>query len=232
MLTVKVSLVDVNPKMVAAWREVFEDNPEVSIHQGSMLAQAVSAWVTPTNTRGSMDQGLDGLVRQHLGPAIQTRVQQAIATQFRGQLPVGCATCVETGCPQPRFLISTPSFASAAETVSDGLTVALAGAAALQAAEMQNRRVPGSIVTLALPGLGANTGRLPVETCADLFWTAYDLLRDSDFVDFVTMRRALEAELGSLGNDFSKSAPATTAASMAAVTPVASPAAGSAVAAK
>ena len=41
-MLVRVKLVDVNPKMIAAWRETFEGNPEVEIIQGSMLEQPVS----------------------------------------------------------------------------------------------------------------------------------------------------------------------------------------------
>ena len=44
-MQVKVVLVDVNAKMIAAWRHSFESNPEVEIVHGSMLDQAVSAWV-------------------------------------------------------------------------------------------------------------------------------------------------------------------------------------------
>lgn len=221
MITVKLTLVDVNPKMVAAWRQVFEDNPEVAIKQASMLDQAVSAWVTPTNARGSMEGGLDGAVRSFLGPQIQTRVQQAISTDFRGQLAPGYATCVDTGRALPRYLISTPTFADASKTVSDALNVALACAAALQAAEMQNRARPGCIVDLAVPGLGANTGRVPVDICADLLWTAYNLLRDNDFVDFTDMRAALVAELGALGNDLSVPASPQAAQAVQASVPLA-----------
>jgi hypothetical protein len=56
---VKVILVDINPKMVAAWRSTFEENPEVEIVSGSMLTQSVDAWVSPTNAKGRMDGGLD-----------------------------------------------------------------------------------------------------------------------------------------------------------------------------
>jgi hypothetical protein len=85
--------------------------------------------------------------------------------------------------------------------------VALACGAVLQAVAMQNRVAPGSIASVAIPGLGANTGRLPVEVCADLLWTAYNLLRHNDFVDFRDLRGGLLAELGDLGNDLSVTTP-------------------------
>jgi hypothetical protein len=42
-MLVRVSLVDVNPKMVKAWRDSFDENPEVDVIEGSMLDQGVSA---------------------------------------------------------------------------------------------------------------------------------------------------------------------------------------------
>ncbi|HLM72698.1 MAG TPA: hypothetical protein VK459_08400, partial [Polyangiaceae bacterium] len=69
---------------------------------------------------------------------------------------------------------------------------------ALQAVHMQNAKEPGSIQSVALPGLGANTGRVPVEICADLMWTAYRMYLDKAFTDFKEMRAALEEELGDL----------------------------------
>jgi O-acetyl-ADP-ribose deacetylase (regulator of RNase III) len=198
-MLVKVVLVDINPKMVKAWQATFEENPEVEIVQGSMLEQnSISAWVSPTNARGSMDGGLDAVIKAHLGASIEARLQQDIKRRYGGLLPVGHAVCTPTGKTLPRFLISTPTMVASSEDVSDTLNVALACAAALQAVNQQNAREPGSIRSVALPGLGANTGRVPVEICADLMWTAYQLFRERTFEDFQELRVALQAQLGDL----------------------------------
>ena len=198
-MQVKVVLVDVNPKMVRAWRATFEENPEVEIVSGSMLDQEVDAWVTPTNARASMDGGLDAAIKGRLGAGIERKVQAEVRRLAGGLLPVGFATCVPTGSARPAFLISTPTMAGSSEDVSATLNVALACAAAFQAVHMQNARQPESIRSVALPGLGANTGRVPVEICADLMWTGYNLFRRRAYDDFVAIRAALEAELGDLG---------------------------------
>lgn len=203
---VKVVLVDINPKMVASWKETFEENPEVQIAHGSMLDQAVDAWVTPTNSGGRMDGGLDGVIKGFLGGGIEKAVQKAIGHHYSGAMPVGHATCVQTGRPQPRYLISTPTMVGSSEDVSDTMNVVLAAGAALQAVHLQNRSQPGSIHSVALPGLGANTGRVPPEICADLMWTAYDLFREAELPDFATMRHALEELLGDLGPTSAKGA--------------------------
>ena len=136
-LSVQVRLVDINQKMVEAWRETFENNPEVQIVPGSMLEQTVDAWVSPTNSRGFMDGGLDAVIKNRLGPVIEQQVQQAIATKYGGVLPVGHATCVTTGVAMPKYLISTPTMNSSAEDVSDTMNVALACAAVFQAVTLQ-----------------------------------------------------------------------------------------------
>lgn len=199
LMHVKVVLVDVNPKIIKAWQESFSENPEVEIVHGSMLEQHVSAWVTPTNSQARMDGGLDGVIKKFLGARIEKRVQQAIKAEFGGSLPIGRATCVATDEPLPRYLISTPTMVGSSDDISATMNVVLAAAAAFQAVHMQNERLPGSIRSVAVPGLGAQTGRVPVEICADLIWTAYDLFREHAFSDFGEMRKALEAQLGDLG---------------------------------
>jgi O-acetyl-ADP-ribose deacetylase (regulator of RNase III) len=198
-MLIKVVLVDVNSKMVQAWRDTFEGNPEVEVVHGSMLDLAVSAWVTPTNSRGSMDGGLDAVIKKHLGAKIEARVQKEIARLYGGLMPLGHATCVETGVSPPSYLISTPTMTGSSEDISDTLNVALACAAAFQAVHMQNAR-GGAIRSVALPGLGANTGKVPVEICADLMWTGYNLFRETEFTSFAEMRSALEEQLGDLTN--------------------------------
>lgn len=196
----KVVLVDVNPKMVKAWRDVFEGETDVTVVHGSMLDQKVDLWITPTNSHAKMDGGLDGAIRQYFGAKIQLRVQAEIAKRYGGVLPVGYATCVETGVAMPRYLVSTPTMHSVNEDISDTLNVALATAAALYSADETARRAPGTVGSVALPGLGANTGRVPAEICADLMWTAYDILKNHPLRSFAETRAALEAALGALGN--------------------------------
>ena len=73
MYDVTLTLVDLNPKMIAAWQTVFDAEPGVEIVRGSLLDERVSAWVSPTNSRALMDGGLDGAIRARLGAGIQAR---------------------------------------------------------------------------------------------------------------------------------------------------------------
>jgi poly [ADP-ribose] polymerase 2/3/4 len=199
VMSVKVYLVDINTKMIQAWKDTFEENPEVTIVQGSMTNQQVDAWVSPTNSHGRMDGGLDMVIKRNLGNAIESAVQAQIKQKYNGNMPVGYSTCVVSKSANPKYLISTPTMSSSSEDISDTLNVALACAAAFQAVHDQNALLAGSITSVALPGLGANTGKVPVEICADLMWTAYHLFREKSFTNYQEMRDALEKELGDLG---------------------------------
>ncbi|BAU88247.1 uracil-DNA glycosylase, family 1 [Streptomyces laurentii] len=194
----RVVLVDVNDAVVGAWRSAFADTPGVEIRRGSLLDVDVDAWVSPTNARGRMDGGVDAIVKRHLGAGIQVRVQRAIRNRFGGSLPVGSAVCVPSGAAVPRFLISTPTMRQSSQNVSETMNVALACAAAFQAVHLQNRAKPGSIRSVALVGMGAQTGRVPAQVCANLMWTGYTLFQDHGFTDYDELRAAVLAQLADI----------------------------------
>ncbi|GHG81138.1 macro domain-containing protein [Streptomyces griseocarneus] len=196
----KVVLTDINTHVVEAWRAAFADTPGIEIRKGSILDENVDAWVTPTNSRGRMDGGVDGVIKRHLGAGIQLRVQRAIRDRFAGSLPVGSAVCVPSGAVNPKFLISTPTMQTSSQNVSETLNVALACAAAFQAIHQKNHEAPGSITSVALVGMGAQTGRVPARVCANLMWTGYTLFNDHCFEDYDDLRSTIVAQLDDIEN--------------------------------
>ncbi|WP_241999880.1 macro domain-containing protein [Streptomyces klenkii] len=198
--SLKVVLTDLNASVVEAWRAAFADTPGIEIRKGSILDENVDAWVTPTNSRGRMDGGVDAAIKRYLGAGIQLRVQRAIRDQFSGSLPVGSAVCVPSGAVNPKFLISTPTMEHSAENVSETLNVALACAAAFQAIHRRNEEAPGSIESVALVGMGAQTGRVPARVCANLMWTGYTLFNDYRFDDYDDLRHTIVAQLDDIEN--------------------------------
>ncbi|MGW4508713.1 macro domain-containing protein [Streptomyces sp. NPDC004436] len=194
----RVVLTDVNAAVVEAWRAAFSDTPGIEIRKGSILNEEVDAWVSPTNSRGRMDGGVDAVIKRHLGAGIQLRVQRAIRDRFAGNLPVGSAVCVPSGAVHPKFLISTPTMVESSQNVRETLNVALACAAAFQAVHQQNTAAPGSIRSVALVGMGARTGRVPARVCANLMWTGYTLFGDHRFEDYDDLRATVVAQLDDL----------------------------------
>ena len=202
-LRLQVTFVDLSEKMAAAWRQSFEQDPEVNVVCGSLLEQRADAWVTPTNSHLSMDGGVDAVVKRSLGDPIEAAAKRQARERFVSRrnetLPIGCATCVATGRDVPRYLVSTPTMHESSEDVSATMNVALACLAALQAVRMHNDANPADqIYTVAIPGLGVGTGQVPPEIAADLMWSAYTLMKGQRFDDFRHASAALAAELGEL----------------------------------
>ncbi|MFG2332673.1 macro domain-containing protein [Streptomyces sp. NPDC048604] len=197
----RVVLTDVNEGVVEAWRAAFADTPGIEIRRGSILDEDVDAWVTPTNSRGRMDGGVDAVIKRYLGAGIQLRVQRAIRDRFGGSLPVGSAVCVPSGARIPRYLISTPTMVQSSQNVSATLNVALACAAAFQAIHRQNRKTPGGIRSVALVGMGAQTGQVPARVCANLMWTGYTLFHDHWFEDDDGLRTTITAQLAGIEHE-------------------------------
>ncbi|WP_432978156.1 macro domain-containing protein [Dactylosporangium sp. CA-233914] len=198
MTQLRVVLSDINAKVVQAWISAFADTPEVEIVKGSIINQQVDAWVSPTNSHGLMSGGVDAVILRHLGPGIQLRVQHAIRDEFKGVLPVGAAVCVPSGAANPKYLISTPTMYHQTENVRETLNVALACAAAFQAIHMQNEREPGSIASVALVGMGAATGKVPPQVCANLMWAGYTLFGESAFDDYAELTATVSEQLGDI----------------------------------
>ena len=68
-------LVDLDSNLVAAWREAFASCPEVAIDQANILQVARDCLVSPANSFGYMDGGIDAAYRDFFGPEIEHRVR-------------------------------------------------------------------------------------------------------------------------------------------------------------
>ncbi len=80
----------------------------MSVLRGSILDVACDAVVSPANSFGFVDGGIDLLYAQHFGWEVQDRLQELIRTRHR-ELLVGSAKMVETGHARIPFLIAAPT---------------------------------------------------------------------------------------------------------------------------
>jgi O-acetyl-ADP-ribose deacetylase (regulator of RNase III) len=193
-----IRIVDINPAVIEAAKRAFADFPQVECMCGSMLDQAVDVWVTPTNSKGNMSGGLDAAIRNHLGEFIQMAVKAEIANSYDGHLPIGAAICIETKTRPPRFLVSTPTMEGESDDLRRTKNTALACAAAFQAIYQAFGRANmfgDPIQSVAIPGLGAGTGKVDPEKCASLMLIGYKLFLRKRFTTFNDMLLALNEEL-------------------------------------
>src|ERR1700733_14683791 len=92
--------------MADAWRKLFRGIPAVVIVEGDILEGPCDAVVSPANSFGFMDGGIDLAYRRFFGLDLQSRVQAKIQNEFYGELPVGQATVVSTGHDAIPYLVA------------------------------------------------------------------------------------------------------------------------------
>ncbi len=176
--------------MVDAWREAFADFENVEAIQGDYFSIHADAMVSPANSFGFMDGGLDKAIRDKLGVSIQEKVQKVILEKYHGELPVGMAEIVETNHAHWRFLVGAPTM-RVPENISQTLNAYLSFRAILLAVKRFNESATNQIIqSLLCPGLGTATGRMPPRKCAAQMRVAYNHLYERARIpDFQEIRR-------------------------------------------
>jgi len=106
---VKLHLVDTNTQLVKCWEKAFSACPEVEIVKGDILKLAHTSIVSPANSLGFMDGGIDMAYSHYFGPDIQEKVFRSISLRPEGFLPVGASLMVRTDNLKIPFLIVAPT---------------------------------------------------------------------------------------------------------------------------
>ena len=104
-----IILTSVEPELADAWERFCGDLAFVTVHRGSIFDLSCDAVVSPANSFGFMDGGIDMLYTQYFGWQVQERLQEAIRERHHGELLVGQAEIVETDNPDLPFLIAAPT---------------------------------------------------------------------------------------------------------------------------
>ena len=160
-------LVDIQVSLVEAWKEAFARFPEVTVDHGNILQLCVNTIVSPANSHGFMDGGIDLEYRRFFGTHVEHRVQEVIRARPTGCLPVGTAMVIETDHARIPFLIIAPTM-EMPEAVP-----ASHAYRALRAVLRHFGQHPVIGKHIYCPGLGTLTGRIPVEAAAQEMANAY-----------------------------------------------------------
>lgn len=185
----QIILAAIEPKLAAAWEAFCGDLPDVTLHRGSILDLRCDAVVSPANSFGFMDGGVDALYTARFGWNLQKRLQQLIQTRHHGELVVGTAEIVETDNNVIPYLIAAPTM-RVPMILSDTVNPFLAARAALLLVKhgrfadglLQGEEISSAVTSIAFPGLGTGIGRVDFETCARQVRAAIvSVLYDTEF---------------------------------------------------
>ena len=163
----RLHLVDYNGHLVNAWGEAFNPFPEVTVQQGDLLAVAEHCVVSPANSYGFMDGGIDAAYRAFFGAEIERTVQDAIARRPEGHLPVGASLVVPTGHSRIPFLIVAPTMTIPEQVESRHCYRAMRAVLRIVSRDAEVGR------DVYCPGLATGVGMVPPQDAAAMMAEAY-----------------------------------------------------------
>ena len=173
--SLRVSLCDRNPEAARSLADRFGDAAGVEILEGDLLDLDCDALVSPTNSFGFMDGGIDKAIDHFYGGAAQPAVLERIAERFYGELPLGTATIIEMHSGRFPFLVVAPTMRVPGDARGT-INAYLAMRAALVAVLDVNRGGAGKIASLAVPGLCTGVGWMSADESALQMRAAYEMI--------------------------------------------------------
>ncbi len=173
-----------------AWRLVFKDESSVEIELCDILRRSADAVISPANSFGFMDGGIDLAYSHHFGWHVEERVKAKINEDFDGELPVGAAIVVPTDNANIPFLVSAPTM-RVPGSIAGTVNVFLAFRAALLAVRRHNELGASPISSVLVPALGAGIGMVPAAVVARQMHAAYREIEMGDTTWRTTARGVL-----------------------------------------
>jgi len=160
---------DINANLIDSLRKYFKQDPNMKIVHGSIFDVDCDAIVSPANSYGFMDGGLDLRISQFFGWHVQENLQEIIKEKHHGELLVGCAEIVETDHDLIPYVISAPTM-RVPMILKDSVNIYLATRAVLILVKFgkfsNGTFINEKVKTIAIPGMGTGVGRVPYDICA------------------------------------------------------------------
>lgn len=168
----EVTLCSIHEDMALEWMIEFEEFPWIKITPGNILDEKSDALVSPANSFGFMDGGLDYKLSEYFGWGIQETLQEIIKTKHNGELLVGEAEIIETNNEKIPYLISAPTMRVPME-IKDTMNHYLATRATFIAINDFNSPEI-KIKSVSLPSMGTGVGKVPFDVAARQMRAAYE----------------------------------------------------------
>ncbi|MGV3663973.1 MAG: macro domain-containing protein [Prosthecobacter sp.] len=175
-----------------AWLHAFKDLPDVRVVCDDICEVASDAIVSPANSFGFMDGGLDRLLSERFGWDLEKHVKQRIQERPMKELLVGEALVVPTQDDRVPWLICAPTM-RVPMRIRTSVNAYLAMKALLLAAKA-HAETP-AIGTIAVPGLGTGVGELSPEIAAMQMAQAYREVVLNEFTTPDTFVKAQQQQL-------------------------------------
>ena len=169
----KITLIDTSVSVVKAWKTFCSEIPDVEIKQGSIVEEKCCAVVSPANSFGFMDGGVDRVLLQHFGNSLQQEVHRFLQEHYFGEMLVGQADILSTSHSTIPFLVVAPTMRVPMK-LQDSIHPYLAMRAILlllrhglfREGKFQGQPLYKHLKKVAIPGLGTGVGQVSPQTSA------------------------------------------------------------------
>lgn len=169
----EIVLTAVDRNLAEAWKKSCSDLSGVSVYDGSIFDVKCDAVVSPANSFGFMDGGIDLIYSHRFGWQVQERLQKLIRVKHHGELLIGRAEIVETDNEAIPYLIAAPTMRVPMilkETVNPYLAarsvLLLVKHSRFEDGYLKGEKLSDVIQTIAFPGLGTGIGQVSASACA------------------------------------------------------------------
>lgn len=164
----KFILADRHPALVEAWQEEFKNYTNFEFYAGDVFDKRADVIVSPANSFGFMDGGIDLAYSKKMGWHVQKKVQEKIKEDFNGELLVGQALIVPTDYEQFPYLLSAPTM-RVPMFLHGTPNVYLASRAIFLTVKSMHENT-----SVLIPGLGTGVGSVFFSQCAQRMRMAYE----------------------------------------------------------
>jgi O-acetyl-ADP-ribose deacetylase (regulator of RNase III) len=177
------------PELGAAWQKHFEFEPGVQVFDANIFDVECDAIVSPGNSFGFMDGGLDLFISQHYGWDIQAELQRRIKQLPLNELLVGQTEIIQSR--SGKFIVCAPTMrVPGSQQIPESVNAYLAMKGILSACLAHPE-----IHSVALPGLCTGTGKMPFAIAAHQMYSAYKEIIKNEVPEFPLFIDAIKYDM-------------------------------------
>lgn len=150
-----ITLLATNEYQALYFEKSFSDFTGVTVHRGVFEQLLnIDCIVSPANSFGIMDGGMDAALTAYFGPSLQENVQQQIIKDYYGEQPIGTSFIIETDDERIPYLAHSPTMR--VPTIIRGTDNVYRAMKATLIAAVKHE----NINSIAIPAFGAGCGRV------------------------------------------------------------------------
>ncbi len=157
--------------------EHVEDSDNISVHLGKFQELTIDAIVSPANSYGVMDGGIDAHINNYLNEDKTYKefikmIQLQLSKKVNSLQQPGSAILLESNCSKCPYIIHSPTM-QVPSIINNKEIIYWCIFNILSLVQLHNEQNVNKINTVCMPGMGTGCGNLPYEDFVKLLGLAY-----------------------------------------------------------